>query len=126
MKYIFGPVPSRRLGKSLGIDPIPLKTCNWNCVYCQLGRTVPLHIERQEHIPLDAILTELEDVLAQLQPEDVDWITIVGSGEPALYRPLDRLVSGIRARTDLPLAVITNGSLFISRRWVRRCWMSIW
>jgi len=111
MKYLFGPVPSRRLGKSLGIDPILLKTCNWNCVYCQLGRTVPLSFQRREDIPLEAILVELDEALQSLQPEDVDWITIVGSGEPALYRPLDRLVAGIRARTDLPLAVITNGSL---------------
>ncbi|MFN2235609.1 MAG: radical SAM protein, partial [Anaerolineales bacterium] len=50
MKTIFGPIPSRRLGQSLGIDPIPLKTCNWNCVYCQLGRSRPMTNERKEYV----------------------------------------------------------------------------
>jgi wyosine [tRNA(Phe)-imidazoG37] synthetase (radical SAM superfamily) len=59
MKYVFGPVPSRRLGQSLGIDTIPLKTCNWNCVYCQLGRTVPLTNERREYVPVKDILLEM-------------------------------------------------------------------
>ncbi|RJP49497.1 MAG: radical SAM protein, partial [Anaerolineaceae bacterium] len=60
MNYVFGPVPSRRLGQSLGIDTIPLKTCNWNCVYCQLGRTVPLTNERREYIPSADILAEVD------------------------------------------------------------------
>ena len=63
MKYVFGPVPSRRLGQSLGIDAIPLKTCNWNCVYCQLGRTMPLTNERREYVPAKEILLEAEQVL---------------------------------------------------------------
>ena len=59
MNYVYGPIPSRRLGKSLGIDPIPLKTCNWNCVYCQLGRSTPLTNERREYVPRQAVLDEL-------------------------------------------------------------------
>ena len=60
MRYVYGPIPSRRLGQSLGIDPVPLKTCNWNCVYCQLGRTVPLTNERKEYFPREEILAEVE------------------------------------------------------------------
>jgi len=109
MKHIFGPVPSRRLGRSLGVDPIPLKTCNWNCVYCQLGRSVPLQHLFKTYFPLDEIFQDLEQALGEHAP-DTDWITIVGSGEPTLYEPLDELVDGIRERSSLPLAVITNGS----------------
>ena len=60
MIYVFGPVPSRRLGQSLGIDPIPLKTCNWNCVYCQLGRTIPLTNDRREYFPREEIIAEVK------------------------------------------------------------------
>ena len=80
MKYVFGPVPSRRLGQSLGIDPIPLKTCNWNCVYCQLGRSSPLVDEQQEYAPIDEIVVEVRSTLADHQPGDIDWLTLVGSG----------------------------------------------
>ena len=86
MKYVFGPVPSRRLGQSLGIDTIPLKTCNWNCVYCQLGRSVPLTNERKEYIPGDEILSEVEQALTTHKPGEIDWVTFVGSGEPTLAR----------------------------------------
>jgi wyosine [tRNA(Phe)-imidazoG37] synthetase (radical SAM superfamily) len=111
MKYVFGPVPSSRLGKSLGIDPIPLKTCNWNCVYCQLGRTVPLTLERGDYIPRDVILAEVEKMLESLPPGDADWITFVGSGEPSLHSSLGWMVRQVKALTHLPVAVITNGSL---------------
>jgi wyosine [tRNA(Phe)-imidazoG37] synthetase (radical SAM superfamily) len=70
MKYVYGPVPSRRLGKSLGIDPIPLKTCNWNCVYCQLGRTMPLRNDRREFYPRQDILAEVKTALAAARPGD--------------------------------------------------------
>ena len=88
MKTVFGPIPSRRLGKSLGIDPIPLKTCNWNCVYCQLGRTRPLNNERREYTPRRKILTEVDLALASHQPGEIDWVTFVGSGEPTLHSGL--------------------------------------
>jgi wyosine [tRNA(Phe)-imidazoG37] synthetase (radical SAM superfamily) len=111
MKYVFGPVPSRRLGQSLGIDTIPLKTCNWNCVYCQLGRTVPLTNERREYIPREEILGEVEEALAAHQPDEIDWITFVGSGEPILHSGMGWLIRRVQARTDKPVAVITNGAL---------------
>jgi len=111
MNYVFGPVPSRRLGQSLGIDTIPLKTCNWNCVYCQLGRSVPLTSERREYFPRADILAEVEQVLAAHQTGEIDWVTFVGSGEPTLYSGLGWLIRQVKVLTSLPVAVITNGSL---------------
>jgi wyosine [tRNA(Phe)-imidazoG37] synthetase (radical SAM superfamily) len=104
---IFGPVPSRRLGRSLGVDLVPFKTCTYDCIYCQLGRTTNKTIERREWVPLDDVLAELEVKLAT-RP---DYITLSGSGEPTLYSRLDELIAGIRSMTDVPVAVLTNGSL---------------
>jgi wyosine [tRNA(Phe)-imidazoG37] synthetase (radical SAM superfamily) len=109
--FIFGPVPSRRLGQSLGIDTIPLKTCNWNCVYCQLGRTVPLINKRREYFPREAILIQIEEALSKHGPGEIDWVTFVGSGEPTLHAGLGWLIRHVKELTDLPVAVITNGSL---------------
>lgn len=111
MKFVYGPVPSRRLGQSLGIDPIPLKTCNWNCVYCQLGRTMPLTNERQEHFPRTDILAEVKDSLGAHQDGEIDWITFVGSGEPTLHTGIGWLIREVKNISDLPVAVITNGAL---------------
>ena len=111
MQFVFGPVPSRRLGSSLGVDPIPFKTCNWSCVYCQLGRTSPMCLSRSEFFPVDQIISELADALEDRTPREIDWITIVGSGEPTLHTGIGQLIRRIKAMTDLPLAVITNGSL---------------
>jgi len=110
MKYVFGPVPSRRLGQSLGIDTIPLKTCNWNCVYCQLGRSVPLTNQRQEYYPREKILLEIRQALEAHTAGGIDWITFVGSGEPTLHSGLGWLIQEVKGLTDLPVAVITNGS----------------
>ncbi len=109
MAYVFGPVRSRRLGRSLGIDPIPLKTCNWNCVYCQLGRTVPLTNARAEYCPAEAVLMELRRALDT--SAGIDWITFVGSGEPTLHSRIGWLIRQVKDLADLPVAVITNGSL---------------
>lgn len=111
MKHVYGPVPSRRLGQSLGIDPIPFKTCNWNCVYCQLGRTSPPTNERRDYFPADEILAEVEVALQAHQPGEIDWLTFVGSGEPTLHASLGAMIRKVRAMTSLPIAVITNGSL---------------
>lgn len=110
MKYVYGPVPSRRLGISLGISPIPKKTCNYSCVYCQLGRTNPLINERTMFFPIDDIIFEFE----QIQKSNIkyDVITIVGEGEPTLYLGLGGLITEIKKRTEIPVAVITNGALF--------------
>ncbi len=104
---IFGPVPSRRLGRSLGVDLVPFKTCSYDCIYCQLGRTTCKTIERKEWIPLDGILEELKEKLAS-KP---DYVTLSGSGEPTLYSRVDELIDRIKAMTDVPVAVLTNGSL---------------
>lgn len=111
MKYVFGPVPSRRLGQSLGIDTIPLKTCNWNCVYCQLGRTLPLTNERREYYPAEDILLEAEQALRSHASGEIDWVTFVGSGEPTLHSRVGELIRRVKGLTPLPVAVITNGSL---------------
>jgi wyosine [tRNA(Phe)-imidazoG37] synthetase (radical SAM superfamily) len=109
LKYVFGPVPSRRLGRSLGIDLIPYKTCSYDCIYCQLGRTVEKTLTRKEYVPLEAVLNETAQRLAEeVEP---DYITLSGSGEPTLYCRLDELIAGIRRLTRTPVAVLTNGSL---------------
>jgi wyosine [tRNA(Phe)-imidazoG37] synthetase (radical SAM superfamily) len=105
--YTFGPVPSRRLGRSLGIDLVPFKTCTFDCIYCQLGHTTRKTIERREWVPLQAVLDEVYSKLV-FEP---DYITLGGSGEPTLYSRLDELIDGIRSVTDIPIAVLTNGSL---------------
>jgi len=111
MNYVFGPVPSRRLGQSLGIDTIPLKTCNWNCVYCQLGRTIPLTNERREYVPTEDILLEAEQAFRSRKNGKIDWVTFVGSGEPTLHSRFGELIRCVKTLTTLPVAVITNGSL---------------
>ena len=111
MKYVFGPVPSRRLGQSLGIDTIPLKTCNWNCVYCQLGRTIPLTNKRREYYLREEILREVRGALRTHKVGEINWVTFVGSGEPTLHSSLGWLIRQVKKITELPVAVITNGSL---------------
>jgi wyosine [tRNA(Phe)-imidazoG37] synthetase (radical SAM superfamily)/GNAT superfamily N-acetyltransferase len=111
MKYVFGPVPSRRLGRSLGVDPVPLKTCNWNCVYCQLGRSRPVINERREYYPAEAIVAEVDGALRRHEPGSIDWVTFVGSGEPLLHARMGWMLRQVKALTDIPVAVITNGSL---------------
>lgn len=111
MKYIFGPVPSRRLGQSLGIDPVPLKTCNWNCVYCQLGRSIPLTNKRREYFTREDMIVEVEQTLASHEQGEIDWVTFVGSGETTLHGSIGWLIRQVKLLTHLPVAVITNGSL---------------
>lgn len=107
MKHVFGPVPSRRLGRSLGIDLVPFKTCSYDCIYCQLGRTTNKTIQRRQWISMDAVLDEIKEKLSS-KP---DYITLSGSGEPTLSTGLGALIEGIHALTDTPVAVLTNGSL---------------
>lgn len=109
-QYVYGPVPSRRLGRSLGVDLVPFKTCTYDCVYCQLGRTTNLTIRRKEYVPVDAVVAEVERRLGELDAPP-DYVTLAGSGEPTLHAGLGDIVADIRRRTDVPLAVLTNGSL---------------
>ncbi len=111
MKRVFGPVPSRRLGQSLGIDPIPFKTCNWSCVYCQLGKTGPFTTARHEFFPPDEIIAELKAALDTHAKGDIDWITFVGSGETTLHSGIGQMIRDVKELTPIPVAVITNGSL---------------
>jgi len=109
-KYIFGPVPSRRLGISLGIDLIPFKTCSLNCVYCECGATTNLTIKRQEYVPLDKIFEELDDFLKR-EPE-LDFITFSGSGEPTLHNGIGEVIKFIKTKySQYKIAVLTNGTL---------------
>jgi len=89
------------------VDLVPFKTCSYDCIYCQLGRTTNKTVERREWVPLNDVLEELKGKLAS-KP---DYITLSGSGEPTLYSRLDKLIAGIRSITDIPVAVLTNGSL---------------
>jgi wyosine [tRNA(Phe)-imidazoG37] synthetase (radical SAM superfamily) len=109
MKHVFGPVPSKRLGQSLGIDLLPMKSCTWNCIYCQLGRTKHYVTERCEFYPPEAILSEIRQTLAG--GAHIDWITFVGSGETLLYKGIGFLIGELKKITTIPIAVITNGSL---------------
>lgn len=111
MSFVYGPIASRRLGKSLGVDPIPLKTCNWNCVYCQLGRTSPLLNERREWVPREAIVADVRQAVLSHAPGEIDYVSFVGSGEPTLHAGLGWMVREVKTFTSIPVAVITNGSL---------------
>ncbi len=116
-KHIFGPVLSRRLGLSLGIDLIPFKTCSYNCAYCECGHTTNKTISRQDFFPAEEILTELFSVLSS-HPR-LDSITLAGSGEPTLARSLGPVIAGVkRDYPEYTLSVLTNGSL-LTRKDVR-------
>ena len=110
-KHLFGPVPSRRLGMSLGVDLIPHKICSFNCVYCECGRTTTHTNERKEYVPTDNVLKELKHFFAN-NPEP-DYITFSGAGEPTLNSHLGDVLEFIKMNwPDIPVAVLTNGSLF--------------
>jgi wyosine [tRNA(Phe)-imidazoG37] synthetase (radical SAM superfamily) len=108
-KHVYGPVPSRRLGLSLGVDIVPLKTCSLNCIYCQLGRTPALTVDRRAYTPVEAVTADVATALRERPTPD--FITISGSGEPTLHSRLGELIDRIRTVTHLPVAIITNGSL---------------
>ena len=109
MKYVFGPLSSKRLGQSLGVDLLPPKSCTWNCVYCQLGKTKKFATDMQEFFPREGILAEIREALAI--NKGIDWITFVGSGETMLYKGIGWLIAEVKKLTSIPVAVITNGSL---------------
>lgn len=109
-KFLFGPVPSRRLGMSLGIDLVPAKVCSLDCVYCEVGRTTKLTANRAEYVPLNGILEELNDFF--IHNEDPDYITFSGSGEPTLNNRIKEVLQYVKSRKpSVPVAVLTNGTL---------------
>jgi len=109
-KYIFGPVPSRRLGRSLGVDLVPYKTCTFDCIYCDLGRTTHKTVSRQSYVPIEEIQGELELYLSVLGKKP-DYITLSGSGEPTLNTNIGEIVQRIKEITSIPIAILTNSSL---------------
>ena len=117
MQYntLFGPVPSRRLGISLGIDLVPMKTCTLNCIYCECGKTSHLILERKEYVSFEAVKKELTHYLAHhAQP---DYITFSGSGEPTLNSKIGDVIHFLKDRApDVPVAVLTNSTLFFQKQ----------
>jgi wyosine [tRNA(Phe)-imidazoG37] synthetase (radical SAM superfamily) len=106
---VFGPVPSRRLGFSLGIDIVPYKYCSFDCIYCQLGRTTCKEIERTSFAEPDVIVRQV--IEKQKGEQYIDFLTVSGSGEPTLNRDIGWIITELKKKTSLPIAVITNGSL---------------
>jgi len=107
--YLFGPVPSRRLGRSLGVDLTPRKTCTFDCVFCQLGPTTHKTVQRQAYVPTAAVIAELTQWLHA--GGTADYITLAGSGEPTLHADFGAIIQFLRAATTIPVALLTNGSL---------------
>ncbi len=112
--YLFGPVPSRRLGMSLGIDLVPKKVCSLNCVYCEVGKTTNLTLDRKEYIKFDDVKEELIHYFNN--NPDPDYITFSGSGEPTLNICIDDILQFIKQyKPNIPVAVLTNGTLFYDK-----------
>ncbi len=113
-KYLFGPVPSRRLGRSLGIDLVPKKVCSLNCVYCEVGKTTKLTTERKEYVLYERIVAELDDFMKS-QP-NIDYITFSGSGEPTLNTHIGKLLRYIKNHyPKIKTAILSNGTLFFDK-----------
>jgi wyosine [tRNA(Phe)-imidazoG37] synthetase (radical SAM superfamily) len=117
-RYLYGPVPSRRLGRSLGIDLVPHKICTYDCIYCQIGNTTEKTLARKEYVPVREIIEEVERFLKEGTPS-IDHLSLSGSGEPTLHSQIRSVIEGIKVITSIPIAVITNGSLLYDEE-VRR------
>ena len=108
--HLFGPVPSRRLGMSLGVDLIPHKVCSLNCIYCECGPTTKLTLERREYVPVEEVYQELEHFFGH--HPDPDYITFSGAGEPVLHAGIEQVIRFIKKRRPtVPVAILTNGTL---------------
>lgn len=113
LKYIFGPVLSRRLGNSLGIDLIPYKTCSLDCIYCECGKTNNLTARREEYVPTKDVINELDRCL--INKPEIDYITFSGSGEPLLHNGIKRIINHLKNNYDYKVALLTNSIHFIDR-----------
>lgn len=112
MMIAFGPVPSRRLGYSMGINHVPAKHCTYSCVYCQVGRTTHMDIERQEFYPVDQIVGDVESKITECSRvgKEIDYLTLVPDGEPTLDLNLGKILERLK-QFRIPIAVISNASL---------------
>ena len=110
MKHLFGPVASRRLGRSLGVDLLPFKTCTLDCVYCECGCTTEKTLSRKEYVPFDEIILEIKQWFSE--GGKADYITLAGSGDPTLHSRLGDIISEIKQITKIPVCVLTNATLF--------------
>jgi wyosine [tRNA(Phe)-imidazoG37] synthetase (radical SAM superfamily) len=108
-RHLYGPVPSRRLGRSLGIDLVPHKICTYDCIYCQIGKTTKWTLARREYVPVKEVLKEVKVFLSEGVP--FDHFSLSGSGEPTLHSRIRPIIEGIKELSPVPVAVITNGSL---------------
>jgi len=114
MKHLFGPVNSRRLGLSLGVDLVPAKICNFDCIYCEVGVTTGLTVKRREYTPTAEIIAELESFFAGLDSDSPGWpdfVTLTSSGEPTLHTGIGEVIRYVKQKLDIPVAVLTNGAL---------------
>jgi len=117
LQYVFGPVPSRRLGRSLGVNNIPPKICTYSCIYCQIGKTITFEVIRREFFKPQEIVNAVANIIGK-QDVGIDYITFVPDGEPTLDINLGKTARMLKKITDIPLAILTNSSL-IHRRDVR-------
>ena len=109
-RYLYGPVPSRRLGRSVGIDLVPHKICTYDCIYCQIGKTTQKTLVRKEYVPVMEVIEEVDFFLKE-ETSSIDYLSLSGSGEPTLHSKIRLVIEGIKGITSIPIAVITNGSL---------------
>jgi len=110
MNYLFGPVASRRIGRSLGVDLVPFKTCTLDCIYCECGCTTNETLERKEYVPFNEIIAEIKEWYSN--GGNADFITLAGSGEPTLNSRLGDIILEIKKITKIPICILTNGTLF--------------
>jgi len=108
-KLVYGPVPSRRLGISLGVDIVPYKNCSYDCIYCQLGKTTNQTIQKKSFVSVDSVIKDIKEVLNE--NSDIDYLTFSGSGEPTLNQDIGEMIRRVKSFTQIPVAVLTNGSL---------------
>jgi len=115
MNNIYGPVKSRRLGASLGVNVTPYKYCSFDCIYCQLKHTTKFTLERKEYIKAESIISEVAQFFKAHPEQKIDYITISGSGEPLLNSKVEIIIDGIKKLTNAPLALITNSALLYDK-----------
>ncbi|MCI0691106.1 radical SAM protein [candidate division KSB1 bacterium] len=123
-RCLFGPVDSRRLGRSLGIDVAPLKTCTFNCIYCQLGRTTFQTLEREEYVPTVEVMAELAAFFKS--GGLADYLTFSGSGEPTLHSKLGEMIAQAKQMSPIPVAVLTCAPCCLMHRCARSWHWPMW